>query len=424
VRRGRLVLGHEHAATGTLRARRVDLVRPPLGQVRGERSGLEERDGERPAVGGLAQDVVERAVGVVTVARRVDLLVHVADGRGDRREARDREHDADGDRDPAGDDPPREDGRGEEQREHGARQEQVAGEQRLVAEAEDQERNSPEQAERNRHSRACAREAKREQCRGRAADRERSGEHVDQVAGREPHGAVDALGPPDPVGRRAGLVHRVERVAGGEPVEGGPADGPGEGERSHRPLAPPSWAKPDGVRQREQPRLRPQPAGRREQREDRPPAARGAGLHRRRPEHERQERDVHVRRQRLLHQQRPREQDQREKRAGRASEQSLTEPVRDPAERRERQDRDRLERVERVRPQQRDRRAQRGRERMRRGRVTRIDIGRAMALREVVAPDQRVQRVVIDVPAAVDQPQRQRQGGHGDEACPPPLHRA
>ena len=174
------------------------------------------------------------------------------------------------------------------------------------------------------------------------------------------------------------------------------------------------------VEAREDPRLRAQQPGQREQRQHRPPGPRPARLDQQRAQHEHQIGDVDVGAHAVGDHRHARQEQDRGERAGSPPEPLRAEAVEHPpagGQRDERQRHDDLDlRVRRERPQD---HAEDLEQRVR-GRRDRHAVGGRFALGELAAPGERVERVVVGEGDAVDQPQQdgaREDRGNGAEAA-------
>ena len=219
---------------------------------------------------------------------------------------------------------------------------------------------------------------------------------------------------PELAGDLARRRERVERLAGHDQVARHPDHRRGGDEqrvadelrarRGRREVEP--------VDARQQPRLRPQQPGEREQREHGPAAARPAQLQQRRAEHHQVERQVEHRPQREQLHVRARdhhgERDQRDQPA----EQPLREQVDDGVEAEQPEQRREHEDPVARRPERRQRPRHERRERMRRRRAEDVVVGQ-VAVAQLLAPDERVVRVVVRIglPDEEDREHREHAGG-------------
>ncbi len=166
----------------------------------------------------------------------------------------------------------------------------------------------------------------------------------------------------------------------------------------------------------ERPRLGTKQSGECEQREHRRAGRRtllgaAARLEQHGAEHEQQVRHIDIRAHAVGQDRHARQQHERRQRTGGATEPQRRQPVEDPATGGQREERQRHgDALDRMRRERREHDAERLDERMR-CRRDRDFVGRSLPARELSAPGQRVERVVVGEADAADQPQHDRADG-------------
>ncbi len=237
---------------------------------------------------------------------------------------------------------------------------------------------------------------------------------------------VHQPGLPLQLGRQVvGAVQRPEEVAGDRQV----AEAPGERRGRHQqrqldsggPVA--RGEQPEPVRARVEPRLRPQQPGQAEQHEHRPAAPRTPRLEHPRPHHQRDLHQVHVAADPVVEERLAGGHDQRGEQPHLPGEQLLAEAEDPQHQRADPQDHDRQHHALARVPEQRRRDAHQHRQRMRGGRERHPVVGRA-PVREIPAPEQRVERVVVQErpPEEGEDEQPDEPGGDWVEQMAPADH--
>ena len=199
-------------------------------------------------------------------------------------------------------------------------------------------------------------------------------------------------------GDLAGGRQRVERLAGDDRVREQPQHGRSDHEQEEPGglLARDVAREPQPVHAAEQPRLRAQQAGEGEQHEHRPPGARAAQLQQRRAEDQQVEGQVEHRAQREQLHVGPREHHREGDEGDRAAEQALGEREHDREEADVAEQPREHEHAVGPRPERRQQEGDERRERVRRRRAQDVVVGQR-PVPQLLAPDQRVVRVVVGI---------------------------
>ena len=214
----------------------------------------------------------------------------------------------------------------------------------------------------------------------------------------------------------AGRGERVERLARDDRVGQHPQHRRGDDEREQlqRLRARQLAGEPEPVDAAEQPRLRPQQAGEHEQREDGPAGARAAQLEQGRGEDHQVEGQVEHRPQREQLHVRAGQQHGDGDEGDRPSQQPLREGEHDGEEADVAEQRDEHQDAVAGRAERRHRPGHQRRERVRRGRAEHVVV-RQVAVEELLAPDQRVVRVVVRIRLPDDEDHERRDDARGEQ---------